>query len=226
MILTGVNYQTIASSKVLTLDLDNIVLYYSGDKYNAGLVSGIHFGFSGTSSNVSFRGISGKLYDPEGRVVYGYSESVPFSLSFSCDANNYDYYINDTLYCSKGIKSDIDLNKFFFNCNGLTADVNFNIYGPAIDYSLSFPDVFSGDYLTGTFINNSSSNITIFTGSLIAGNTGDFSTSPINNLSISANSSGAVVLNSLSSDGGLSYSFELELNTSFGTINQTFQTYK
>ena len=226
MILTGINYQTIASSKTITLDLDNIVLYYSGNKYNAGLSSGIHFGFSGASSDVSFKGMSGKLYDPEGRVIYGYAEKTPFSLSFSCNETNYDYYINNTLCCSKGVKSNIDLNKFFFNCNGLTADVNFNIYGPAIDYSLSFPDVFSGTYLTGNFINNSSSAIKIFTGSLIAGNTGDFSTDQINNININANSSGAIILNSFSTDGGISYSFELELNTNFGTINQTFQTYK
>lgn len=226
MTFTGINYQNLASSKSFTLDLDNIILYYSGDKYNAGLPSGIHFGFSGASSDVSFKGLSGKLYDPEGRVVYGYSENNSFSLSFSCDANNYDYYINDTLYCSKGTKSDIDLNKFFFNCNGLAADVNFNIYGPVIDYSLSFPDVFSGQYLTGVFENNSSSNIKIFTGSLTAGNTGDFSTDAINNLTINANSSGAIVLNSLSEDGGIFYSFNLQLNTNFGIINQLFQTYK
>lgn len=226
MILTGINYQNLASSKSFTLDLDSVVLYYSGDRYNAGLPSGIHFGFSGTSSDISFKGISGKLYDPEGRVVFGYSENTPFSISFSCNTNNYDYYINDILYCSKGVKSNIDLNKFFFNCNGLTADTNFNIYGPFINYSLSFPDIFSGSYLTGNFINNSSSAIKIFTGSLVAGNTGDFSTDQINSLNINPNSSGAVVLNSLSTDGGISYSFELELNTNFGNINQIFQTYK
>jgi len=225
MIFTGINYQKIASSRSLSLDLDNLVLYNSGEKYAAGQASGFHFGFSGTSSNVSFSGVSGKLYDPEGRVVYGYSETFPFSISFSCDESNYDYYVNNTLRCSKGVKSDIEFNKFFFNCNGLTADVNFNIYGPQVNYTLTFPESFSGDYLTGVFNNLSSSNVIIFTGSLVGGNIGYFSTDLINNISINANNSGAIVLTSLLNEGGINSFVDLNLNTNFGEISQNLSIY-
>lgn len=225
MIFTGVNYQKIASSRSLSLDLDNIVLYNSGEKYAAGQASGFHFGFSGTSSNVSFSGVSGKLYDPEGRVVYGYSETFPFSISFSCDESNYDYYINNTLRCSKGVKSNIEFDKFFFNCNGLTADVNFNIYGPEVDYSLTFPNSFSGDYLTGNFENKSDSNVVIFTGSLTAGNTDYFSTDLINNITVNANTSGAVVLSTTLPRGGINSFIDLTLNTNFGDVSQTISIY-
>lgn len=225
MNFTGINYQKIASSRSLTLDLDNLVLYNSGLKYSAGQASGFHFGFSGTSNSVSFSGVSGKLYDPEGRVVYGYAETFPFSLSFSCNETNYDYYINNELRCSKGLKSNIEFDKFFFNCNGLTADVNFNIYGSQIDYSLTFPESFSGDYLTGNFENKSNSKVIIFTGSLTAGNTDYFSTDLINNITINANTSGAVVLTNLLDQGGINSFVDLTLNTNFGDVSQTLSIY-
>ena len=225
MTFTGINYKSIASSKTLTLDLDSVVLYFSGDKYDS-TASGFNFGFSGTSNGIGFKGVSGKIYDPEGRVVYGYSEQTPFSMSFSVNESNYDYYFNDVLYCSNGQKTDFTVDKFYFNSNGLTAEVDFRIHGPQIEYEFTFPENFSGSLFTGNFNNLSDSNVKIFTGRFTNGNTEFFSPLLINNVSVNANTSGAIVLSGLVTETGIGCFTTLELYTNFGVIEKAFSVYK
>jgi len=226
MIFTGVNYRSIPTSNSFTLDLNKIIIYYSGDKHNPSAVSGFHFGFSGTSNDISFRGVSGKIYDPEGRVVYGYSDQTDFSFSVSFDSGNYEYYFNNALYCSKGVKTNFNANKFFLNCNGLTVDASFNIYSPEINYSLDFPDLFSGSLLTGVFTNLSSYDIKIFTGNLTNSSSGFLSTSLINNINVSANTSENIVLSCLTTETGVGAYPNLSLETNFGTIQSNFEVLK
>ena len=226
MIFTGINYRSVPSAKSLSLDLDSVTLTFSGDKYNASLPSGFHFGFSGDSANISFSAKSGKIYDPENRVVFSYSENIPFSLSLSFDETHYEYYFNNSLYCANGNKSDFDVKNFFFNANGLIANVDCKIFGDIVDYSIDFPNSFSGTNLTGYFSNNSLFDIKIFTGMLTQGNTGYFSTEEINNLTIPSNDSGALVLLDTQNVLGAGPYFTLSLSTNFGEVSKSIQVYR
>lgn len=226
MIFTGINYRSVPSAKSLSLDLNSVSLIFSGDRYNASLPSGFHFGFSGASTNISFSARSGKIYDPENRVVFSYSENVPFSLSLSFDETHYEYYFNNSLYCSNGVKSDFDVQNFFFNVNGLTANVDYKIFGDPVDYSIDFPTSFSGTNLTGYFNNNSLFDIKIFTGSITQGDTGYFSSELINNINIPSNDSGALVLIDNKNILGAGPYFTLSLSTNFGEISESIQVYR
>lgn len=226
MIFTGINYRSLASAKTFSADFIFSDILYVGDKYDAGIASGVHFGFSGTSDNVSFLMRSGKIYDPQNRVVYSYSDNSSFTLSLAFNETNYAYSFDKEEFCTNGIKNDFAVNKFFFNSNGLTCDVTANIYGPEINYSIVFPDTYSSSSLTGTFINSSSSAVKIFSAEITTGNASYYSTSSINNISISANSSGNITLTDLYNIVGTSQTFTLTLYTNFGTLNTIVTSYR
>ena len=80
MIFTGINYRSLPSAKSFSAAFDFTDILYSGNMYDAGLSSGVHFGFSGASDSVSFLMRSGKIYDPQNKVVYSYSNNESFSL--------------------------------------------------------------------------------------------------------------------------------------------------
>jgi len=218
MILTGINYRSLPTANSLTAEFENISIAFSGDKHAAGEASGLHFGFSGTSDNLSFTLRSGKMYDPEGRVVFGYSENVPFSMSVSFDSSNYSYDINNIPYCLNGSKSDFDVNKFFFNCNGVTCDTTFKIYGPELSYSVTFPESYTTSSLNGTFTNDSSYDLKVFSGEIIGSYSGYYDVSALDNLSIAANTSESLTLIDQNNRTGVSYNFNLKLYTNFGDI--------
>ena len=219
MRFTGINYRSLPSSNEFSANFDFTSIIYSGDKYNAGLASGVHFGLSGASDNISFLMRSGKIYDPENRVVYSYSEDAAFSLFLNFNATNYSYSFNDKEYCSNGIKNNFAVNKFFFNSNGLTCDVIPSIYGPEINYSINFPSTYSNSSLVGTFINSSAFDVKIFSAAITSGNSTYYSTSSISNITISANSSSSITLTDLVNKSGIFQSFILTLYTNFGVIN-------
>ena len=226
MLFTGINYRSLPSTKEISARFDFSSILYSGDKYNAGLASGVHFGFSGTSDNISFLMRSGKIYDPENRVVYSYSNNGSYSLYLNFNDTNYSYSFNDVEYCSNGIKNNFAVNKFFFNSNGLTCDVAPIIYGPSIDYSISFPETYSSSSLIGIFTNSSAFDIKIFSAEITSGNIGYYSTSSISNTSVSANSSVNLTLTDLVNTSGVFQSFVLTLYTNFGILNTTVNVYR
>lgn len=226
MIFTGINSINIPSGKSYTLDFQSISITFSGDKYNQSLPSGFHFGISGSSDSISYSGISGKIYDPQNRLIFGYRENIPFSLKTSFDSGNYDCYINDEIYVSNGTKNNFSGQQFFFNSNGLTIDATVNIYSKEIDYSLYFPSTFSGEYVTGYLTNNSDYGIRIFSGTITEGNINYFSATGINNIDIAPNESGALVLHDLLMYTGVTPYINLSLFTSFGNINSYFSIYK
>jgi hypothetical protein len=226
MVFTGINYRSLPSSKTFSADFIFSDILYSGDMYNAGLSSGVHFGFSGTSDNISFLMRSGKIYDPQNRVVYSYSDNSSFTLSLAFNETNYTYSFDEEEFCTNGVKNDFAINNFFFNSNGLTCDVTANIYGPEINYSIVFPDTYSSSSLTGIFTNLSSSAIKIFSAEITTGSVGYYSTSSISNISISANSSGNITLTDLYNIAGTSQTFTLTLYTNFGTINTIVTSYR
>ncbi len=226
MLFTGINYRSIPSTKSATVNFDSIKILYSGDKYDGSLPSGAHFGFSGDSNNISFQLKSGKVYDPENRVVYGYSENTKFSMELSFDETKYKYSFEGSDYCVDGNKSDFSVNKFFFNSNGLNCDVNFNIFGPVIDYSISFPSSYNSSNLVGTFTNNSSSVLKIFSAQITQGNASYFDLSAINNLSVSANSSVNLTIVDLINEITSTNVFTLSLFTNFGTIDYIVTSYR
>ena len=71
------------------------------------------FGFSGESTGLFFTFESGKLYDPENRVVFGYNDINSVTLSGSVATGNYSYYINGSKVCTNGSKSSFLINKAF-----------------------------------------------------------------------------------------------------------------
>lgn len=224
MNFTGINYRSLPSSRQMSANIEFSSISYSGDKYNANLASGVHFGFSGTSDNISFLMRSGKIYDPENRVVYSYSEGSAFSLFLNFNSTNYSYAFNGQEYCSNGVKNNFAVNKFFFNSNGLTCDVTANIYGPEVNYSVAFPETYSSSSLTGTFTNSSSFDIKIFSAEITSGNSLYYSTAGISNITVSANSSSNITLTDLVNTSGIFQSFVLTLYTNFGAINININT--
>jgi hypothetical protein len=219
MIFTGINYRSLPSARSFFADFDFTSISYSGNMYNAGLSSGVHFGFSGTSDSVSFLMRSGKIYDPQNKVVYSYSDATAFSLLLNFNETNYSYSFDGEEFCANGIKNNFAIDKFFFNSNGLTCDVTANIYGPEINYSIVFPNTYSSSSLTGVFANSSSFAVKIFSAEITNGNSSYYSTSSINNISIAANSSGNIILTDLYNQTGIYQTFTLTLYTNFGIVN-------
>ena len=80
MIFTGINYRSLPSAKTFSADFDFTSISYSGNMYDVGISSGIHFGFSGTSDNISFLMRSGKIYDPQNKIVYSYSDNIYYFI--------------------------------------------------------------------------------------------------------------------------------------------------
>jgi hypothetical protein len=226
MIFTGINYRSLPSAKSFSANFDFTSISYSGNMYNAGLSSGVHFGFSGVSDNVSFLMRSGKIYDPQNKVVYSYSNNDSFSLSLTFNEANYAYSFDGEEFCANGIKNNFAIDKFFFNSNGLTCDITANIYGPEINYSIVFPETYSSSSLTGAFTNSSSSAIKIFSAEITNGNANYYSVSSISNISISANSSGSLTLTDLYNVAGISQTFTLTLYTNFGVINTEVNSFR
>jgi len=226
MIFTGINYRSLPSTKSFSADFDFTSISYSGNMHNAALPSGVHFGFSGASDNVSFLMRSGKIYDPQNKVVYSYSNDSSFILSLAFNETNYAYSFDGEEFCANGIKNNFTVDKFFFNANGLTCDITANIYGPEINYSIVFPETYSSSSLTGTFTNSSSSAIKIFSAEITNGNSNYYSTSSISNISISANSSGSITLTDLYNVIGISQTFTLTLYTNFGVINTVVNSFR
>jgi len=226
MNFTGINYRSLPSSRQMSANIEFSSISYSGDKYNANLASGVHFGFSGASDNISFLMRSGKIYDPENRVVYSYSEDSSFSLSLNFNEANYSYSFNGIEYCANGIKNNFPVNKFFFNSNGLTCDVTTNIYGPEINYSIVFPETYSSSSFVGVFTNSSSFDVKIFSAQITIGNAAYFSTSAISNISVAANSSANLTLTDLYNESSVSQKFTLTLYTNFGILNQVINSYR
>ena len=226
MLFTGINYRSLPSTKEISARFDFSSILYSGDKYNAGLASGVHFGFSGTSDNVSFLMRSGKIYDPQNKIVYSYSDDDSFSLHVVFNDTNYAYSFDKEEFCTNGIKNNFTVDKFFFNSNGLTCDVTTNIYGPEINYSIVFPETYSSSSFVGVFTNSSSFDIKIFSAQITIGNAAYFSTSAISNISVAANSSANLTLTDLYNESSVSQKFTLTLYTNFGILNQVINSYR
>jgi hypothetical protein len=226
MIFTGINYRSLPSAKTFSADFDFTSISYSGNMYDAGLSSGVHFGFSGVSDSISFLMRSGKIYDPQNKVVYSYSNNDSFSLRLTFNNTNYAYSFDEEEFCTNGIKNDFAINNFFFNSNGLTCDVTANIYGPEINYSIVFPATYSSSSLIGVFTNLNNFAIKIFSAQITNGNSNYYSTSSINNISIAANSSEVITLTDLFNETGISQTFTLTLYTNFGIIHTVVNSFR
>lgn len=218
MNFTGINTRSIPSYSAASLSVNNFEVS-DGEIYSSLCEpKKIEFGFSGNSNSVGFTLKSGKIFDPENRIVYGYTTGIPFSMEFHFDQTSYEYYFNDSLICATGNKPSFDLENFYFNCNGLTAAVDFTINGNQIDYSTSFPEVYSGNYLTGYLINNSAYKVKIFSGEILSSPQDSFITTGITGLFVNSNSSGQIVLEDFYKIDGAKTNALLMLYTNFGNI--------
>lgn len=224
MQFTGINYRSVPTSPAGALNFSSLTLYNTGDLYNGSLPSGVHFGFSGASDNISFLMRSGKIYDPQNRVVYGYRESEPFSFALKFNDTHYEYSFNDALRCSNSSKNSFSVNKFFINCNGMSVDADFTISQNNISYDITYPETYSSSSLNITFTNNSNSDIKIFSAEITSNNSAYYSVSSIDNIDVSANSSEILTLTDLINDIGVAQIIFLSLHTNFGEINKQIQS--
>jgi hypothetical protein len=173
MNFTGLTYRYItalqsASFKLENFQTDAVQLFGSNPTGFTG--KELRFGFSGIHLNTgwffSFR--NGKMYDPEGRWFYSYDENIPFDFSGNISTGNYDYYVNDELIGSVGIKSGFDMNAWFVNCiSGASGQGNVYINSPTIPTSVNFPTSFvSGSTWSGTFSHSNTGPLVIRSGEL------------------------------------------------------------
>lgn len=187
-------------------------------------------GFSGDADSLSFLFENGKVYDPEGRLVYTFNDLNTVTLSGNVETGSYQYYINNNLICSNGQKSDFLSNKLFYEVDsGSSVTVNdFYIKTDADlldDLSISFIDdrYFISGNITGNIVNGGNINSTnkIFTGTVAADSVFSFAS----NFPFEVSPSGQFILTNI---GGTaeSYNTTLRFTTATGTITRDITLYK
>jgi len=136
--------------------------------------SGTHyFGFSGESQTVKFKFQSGKIFDPEDRLVFTYNELKNLKLSGDFSTGTYQYYIDDILVCSKGSKSNFIADRFIYEVeSGTTVTFeDFFIYTDSsskdsLSVNFDTENFIESGSITGNIVNggNSEAKNVVFTG--------------------------------------------------------------
>ncbi len=235
MKLSGENFRTVLAGTKGTFDLSVSIDQVTGEA---------RFGLSGNGAvPIDFYFSGGRIYDPNDRYVYSYisGETVNISGNFSGEASpekqNYNYSINDNLFCLSGVNNGgYDIEKFFVNTTGCNANINLDVASTASSYSITMPGIFreqtnftgyvtnnntTGDFrvLSGQVTSPAAGNVGnvgvgfIFTGHDLKA-TGDGGTGKIEIYPSGAGNIG--------SQFGNRYSVELDLYTNIGKIKTGF----
>jgi len=181
-------------------------------------------GFSGVDGNFAFTFRSGEIYDPNGKLVYGYNPNEGFSISGDIDNFKYRYFINNELIRQSN-KIPSQISQFNISTTGveLSSKLSIGITGESIEVLLasSYP---ANLPITGQIVNNSDAGLRVFST--------DYSflnNSPIAfDKSITGKTLASTPMNfSLpkidgSSRGGV-LDVKFRLDTSFGLIERTVQ---
>jgi hypothetical protein len=160
MIFTGSNYLSISSQTGLSFNL-NISLNNTTGICN--------LGFTGQSNIVNFKLTSGRVFDPENRVVSFYSPQENINISGNISPNNYSYYINNNLLCLNGKKNNFTISGYYINTTQCSADSTINILGARPDYELNLNPLFyiqEGSYIEGTINNYNNLTFRIYSGTV------------------------------------------------------------
>lgn len=122
-------------------------------------------GFSGAAydNSLRFSFNDGRMTDPSGKFFNSYLPSGILTLSGNFNTGTYDYYVNNVLNFSNGIKDDFVIDKFFINTSDCSIDGDIYVYGEKHDISTTMASSFTdGGTLTGTITNNSFSDLGTF----------------------------------------------------------------
>jgi hypothetical protein len=161
MIFTGNNYLSISNQTGLSFNL-NISL-----NNNAGICN---LGFTGANSGqINFKLSSGRVLDPENRVVSFYSPQENINVSGDISPNNYSYYINNNLLCLNGKRNNFIITGYYINTSGCLADSTISILGTKPNYQLNLNPIFyiqEGSYIEGTINNSDGLTFKIYSGTV------------------------------------------------------------
>ena len=156
MIISGNRYRTLVKDNKFSATFD---LLFSNATGNS------QIGFSGSSKTFLFSFTSGKMYDNEGRYFSSYLPDTRFSISTNFSGQSYDYSINGGKVIFSGAKSDFYVDRLFINTTGANIDADIFIYGKKPSLSLVLPSTFvTGQPITGYFVSNSVSGLSVFSG--------------------------------------------------------------
>lgn len=179
------------------------------------------FGFSGESTGLSFTFESGKVYDPENRIVFGYNDINSLTLSGSIATGSYSYYINGKKVCTNGSKSNFLINKAFYEANGSSATVN-NFYiktdsDNCTKLYLNVPQsTFKvGQPTTGYIVNSGAAGSAT---KIFAGSVNNFTNFGLSGFPFTVQDSGQFVITNSSSSLDF-YNLEITFNTSSGDFD-------
>ena len=170
--------------KISTYDSDSR-LAYDLDMFLSNTTGEALFGVSGfaneadspsNSRKLQFTFKSGRVFDPEDRCVYSYQKDTSINLRGTFLSNQYDYFINNSLICSKGAKDDFKIRNFFFDSDGCQITLNdLNVYAPTgtldLEEGMNF-EVFGSSGVSGGSSGNSGSGDTILFSNALTFNSG------------------------------------------------------
>jgi hypothetical protein len=193
---------------------------------NSTFQSNCEFGFSGNNSIISFSCQSGYIFNKKNNegitgydLIGSYRPGIPFSVSGDFSNLSYNVVIDNNL---KMIGERIPATGFFnyFYVNAITGleDINLEMKGniPLWDYQ-KYSTYLTSQNISFNIYNNSPWPFKVFSGEVLS-NTGAFSWSGSNYLTVSGNSTGTyglIVNNFLQEER----SIPLLLYTNFGNIN-------
>jgi hypothetical protein len=186
-----------------------------------------NLGFSGENKNLNFKFESGKIFDPENRLVSFYSSGENINISGDISPRNYSYYINDNLLCLNGKKDNFIISGYYINSPDSIVNSDIRIQGTRPQYELYLSPVFyitGTEYLTGSITNLNNLNFKIYSGSITIPS--NFS---IQSISEFVYDTGYFNINTYSAtqnqlEDERLYEVQLNLFTNFGTITKNFTT--
>jgi len=235
MKLSGENFRTVLAGPKGSFDFSIAIDEITGEA---------RFGLSGnTAVPIDFYFTGGRVYDPNDRYIYSYTsgEVINISGNFSGEASpekqNYNYYINDELFCLSGVNNGgYNIEKFFMNTTGCNANINLDVTSPGNSYSITMPGIFrERTSFTGYATNNNatgdfrilSGQVTSPTGSSPGGDYMNFVFTGHDATSTGDGGTGKIVIypsggGNIGSQFNSRYSINLDLYTNIGKITTGF----
>jgi hypothetical protein len=134
-----------------------------------------NLGFNENTQSVNFKFINGKIFDPEGNLIYTYNPNENIKLSGNINSNGYDYYINDYYLSNNSSKSYQIFNEFYLNTSSCIADTDIYINGNRPNYKLDFNNLYYvRENITGFISGDNALNFRIYSGDIVYPANSDF----------------------------------------------------
>lgn len=220
MIFSGNNYLSISSQTGLSFNL-NISLNNTTGICNLGFTGG----YTGGLNNINFKLSSGKVFDPENRIISFYSPQENLNISGNISPDNYSYYINNNLLCLNGKRNNFIISGYYINTSGCLANSSISILGTRPNYQLNLDPVFyikDGSYIGGTINNYNGLTFKIYSGTVDIPNGFNIYSLPqfVTNNEIFRINNYAITKDQVEDERA--YQIQLNLFTNFGQITKIF----